>query len=310
MSPPLVSVIIPSFNRLALLLEAVDSVLAQRVEGSAEVLVIDDASDDGTQTAVEERYGGEHTVRYLRHAANRGVSAARNTGIDAARGRFLAFLDSDDVVLPGRLESQLARFAASPNLVAVGGAIAVSGPDLRVTHTIGYPEQDLDIRWRGLFAPMLCLSATMVDGPALRAACVRFDESIPIAEDFDFLSALLVHGPAANLPRPLIKLRKHAGNSAIRSFDAYRRTLLRCALRNVAAVGMPMEPDDLQGIHTFLNNGEPVKAGISRRRWTALYARTRALLDAVRRHSLPAPERCAALAAILDDRLRLVPDDA
>jgi glycosyltransferase involved in cell wall biosynthesis len=108
---PLVSVIVPVFNGARFLAQAIDSILAQRY-APLELIVVDDGSTDATP-AVAERYDGK--LRYLRQA-NAGPAAARNAGIVAARGAILAFLDSDDLWLPGKLARQVDRFIARPEL--------------------------------------------------------------------------------------------------------------------------------------------------------------------------------------------------
>lgn len=102
MSPPLVSVVIPTYNRAALLCEAVDSVLQQTYR-NIEIIVIDDGSTDDTAAAMQG-YGDR--VRYSRRA-NAGVNAARNLGIKQSRGEFLALLDSDDLWAPYKIELQV-----------------------------------------------------------------------------------------------------------------------------------------------------------------------------------------------------------
>ncbi len=104
-----VSVIIPSFNRRHCLPRALDSVLAQTVP-ALEIIVVDDGSSDGTRSLIASDYP---QVTYL-WQPNRGVSAARNAGIEAARGDWLAFLDSDDEWLPSKLELQLALASSMP----------------------------------------------------------------------------------------------------------------------------------------------------------------------------------------------------
>jgi GT2 family glycosyltransferase len=102
---PTVSVVVPTYNRSATLGPTIESVLAQTMT-DIELLVVDDASTDETETVVAGYDDGR--VRYLRHDRNRGGSAARNTGIEAARGRYVALLDSDDVWDPRKLERQVA----------------------------------------------------------------------------------------------------------------------------------------------------------------------------------------------------------
>ena len=101
---PAVSVIIPSFNRAATLPRAIDSVLKQSFD-DLELIVVDDASTDGTEAVVQQFH--DDRVRYLRHSKNRFAAAARNTGMQAARGEYIAFLDSDDEWLNHKLECQV-----------------------------------------------------------------------------------------------------------------------------------------------------------------------------------------------------------
>jgi glycosyltransferase involved in cell wall biosynthesis len=102
MKTPAVSVVIPTFNRATLVGYAIESVLGQTYQ-DFEVIVVDDGSTDHTPEEVA-RFGDR--IRYL-HQKNMGVSAARNTGIRAARGKWIAFLDSDDRWRPAKLERQL-----------------------------------------------------------------------------------------------------------------------------------------------------------------------------------------------------------
>lgn len=115
MSTPQISVIVPTYNREHVLERALDSIVAQTVD-DWEIIVIDDGSTDGTPD-VAARYGSRLKDRFTYvHQENRGAGAARNRGIDAARGRYVAFLDSDDEFLPTKLERQLALLDLRPKL--------------------------------------------------------------------------------------------------------------------------------------------------------------------------------------------------
>ncbi len=103
----LVSVIVPSYNRANVLPRAVKSVLAQTYQ-DFEIIIIDDCSKDNTQEVVKNF--NDPRIRYIRHETNKGGNAARNTGIKAANGEFVAFLDSDDEWLPTKFEKQMLRF--------------------------------------------------------------------------------------------------------------------------------------------------------------------------------------------------------
>ncbi len=115
---PRVSVIIPTHNRRAMLLEAINSVLIQTFQ-DFEILVVDDGSTDGTREAVGNI--PDLRVRYF-YQKNAGRSAARNRGLAESRGEFVAFLDDDDLFLPHKLEVQVRELDADPEVgLVVGG---------------------------------------------------------------------------------------------------------------------------------------------------------------------------------------------
>lgn len=122
---PLVSCVINFLNTEKFLAEAIESVLAQRYD-QWELLLIDDGSTDGS-TGIAQAYVREHPhrMRYLEHEGhqNKGTSASRNLGIDHAKGKYIAFLDADDVWLPHKLERQVEVLDARPEAGMVYGAL-------------------------------------------------------------------------------------------------------------------------------------------------------------------------------------------
>lgn len=138
MPQPLVSVIIPTYNCGSYVAETIDSVLWQ-THPRREVIIVDDGSTDDTPRVVE-RYGS--AVTYIRQA-NAGVGAARNAGLGAASGDYVAFLDSDDVWLPEKLEIQLAVAARHPDsgLVVCDG-VQFDGDTIMNTRLLHGPTAD------------------------------------------------------------------------------------------------------------------------------------------------------------------------
>jgi glycosyltransferase involved in cell wall biosynthesis len=128
-----VSVVIPTFNRAQLLGRAIDSVLAQTFR-DLEIIVVDDGSTDDTRDVVA-RYGD--AVRYL-HQPNAGVSAARNAGVRAARHELIAFLDSDDVWLPRKLELQVPPMADPEVVLCFTNRTWTSRPGVDRFAEVGY----------------------------------------------------------------------------------------------------------------------------------------------------------------------------
>ncbi len=116
MDCPLISVIVPTYNRERYVVAAIESVLAQDY-APVELIVVDDGSTDGTAAAID-RIGAD--IRYV-YQENQGTAAARNAGVALANGSFLAFLDSDDLWLPDKLTRQLGVFVAHPETDAVYG---------------------------------------------------------------------------------------------------------------------------------------------------------------------------------------------
>jgi len=125
---PTVSVIIPTYNRADVLPRSIDSALDQTLS-DVEVIVVDDASDDDTESVVNEY--DDSRVTFLEHETNRGGSAARNTGIGVATGDYIALLDSDDVWAPTKLEQQVETLEQRSDewVAAYCGTTIVNGED-------------------------------------------------------------------------------------------------------------------------------------------------------------------------------------
>src|SRR5437016_1292414 len=114
---PIASIIIPAYNRESSLKRAIKTALQQSIR-DIEVIVVDDGSRDRTAIVAGRCADADRRVRLLRHSVNRGAQAARNTGAQAARGRWLTFLDSDDTILKKSLELRL-KVATTENVDVV-----------------------------------------------------------------------------------------------------------------------------------------------------------------------------------------------
>lgn len=119
---PMFSVILPTFNRARYVEEALLSVFQQTIN-DYEILVVDDGSTDETKTILEKHLPRIHYV----HQANQGRSGARNTGLKLSRGKWIAFLDSDDRWFPDKLERQLRYLEENPDVAMVHGHVEVIG---------------------------------------------------------------------------------------------------------------------------------------------------------------------------------------
>ena len=182
---PRVSVVIPTYNRAELLPRAINSVLSQTYD-DYEIIIVDDCSTDHTREVVTT--WSEERVRYIRHAENRQQSGALNTGINHARGQYVAFLDDDDEWVPTKLERQVAALeSGGPTVGLVYGWLD------QVNDRTGYVHPQYRKTMSGdLSAKLLALS---IPGPTItlmvRTRIAReiqgFDESLKAYNDLDFL---------------------------------------------------------------------------------------------------------------------------
>ena len=177
--PPQLSVVVPAHNRAWCLAEALDSVLAQDVAG-VELIVVDDGSTDGTPQLLA---GYGDALRVLRQE-NRGVSAARNAGIAAAQGEILAFLDSDDVWLPGKLQAQIDFFAAHPEALICQTEELWVKNGRRVNPGRRHRKRGGMIFEASLELCLVSPSAVMIRRELFERVG-HFDEGLPACEDYD-----------------------------------------------------------------------------------------------------------------------------
>ena len=130
MANDLVSIVVPTYNRAYCIGKTLESVIAQ-THPNWELLLVDDGSTDNTRALIAEAFGTEPRIRYI-YQANGGVSHARNTGIRAAQGDYVAFLDSDDVWKPWKLKAQLACLDRFPEVGMVWTNMEAVDPDGRL----------------------------------------------------------------------------------------------------------------------------------------------------------------------------------
>ncbi len=215
---PLVSVIIPTYNRGWIVKEAIDSVLAQDYE-NFELIVVDDGSTDNTAQLLQG-YGRNLTVI---SQPNCGVSAARNRGIAAAAGQLVALLDSDDLWLPGKLSRQVAFFEAHPQALINQTEEIWIRNGVRVNPGRRHRKPCGMIFERSLALCLVSPSAVMIK-KSLLDTVGGFDESLPACEDYDLWLRISCRHPVHLIDTPLIVKRGgHADQlSKAAGLDRYR----------------------------------------------------------------------------------------
>ena len=242
---PTVSVIIPTYNRGWILREAIDSVLTQEFT-DYELIVVDDGSTDDT-CEILDTYGRQITV--LRQS-NQGVSAARNRGIAASRAQLIAFLDSDDIWLPQKIDRQVRFFRSNPD------ALIVQTEETWVRNGVRVNPKKRHQKYSGLiFEPSLALCLVSPSAVMIRKSLFDtvglFNERLPACEDYDLWLRVSHRYPIYLIDEPLIikrgghadQLSKSAGldKYRIQSLSALIANELLTASQNRAAVQMLKE---------------------------------------------------------------------
>lgn len=220
-SGPAVSVVMANHNGARHLAEAVRSVLGQTLL-DLELIVVDDASTDDSLAVAAAASGGDPRLRLLAQPANGGPSAARNRALDEARGRWLAIVDSDDLLVPDRLTVLLLR-AEAQGADLIADDLEVFADDGSSPARGFLPDGWKDApRWIGL-ADFVRAGAMYGEGPDLgflkpmisRAALgdLRYAPDLRIGEDYDLVARLLARGARYRLvPQALYRYRKHSAS--------------------------------------------------------------------------------------------------
>jgi glycosyltransferase involved in cell wall biosynthesis len=216
-SPPLVSAIITTYNRPSYLERAVHSVLKQTYS-NIELVVVDDHSDTHARETLAEIDLGELTaVTCVRHEENRGANAARNTGIEASSGEYIAFLDDDDRWVPEKIERQVDVFLDSSQDVGVvyAGIKKITENGIQVTNP---PAIDGDMT-KALLCGNVVGSMSVVMVRADLAKRVPLDEQFPSWADLEWYVNLSKHAEFSRIPEPLVVYDSRSHNRLSADLD-------------------------------------------------------------------------------------------
>lgn len=179
-----VSVIIPNYNRKHLLSRTIDSVLNQSYT-NIEIIIIDDNSSDGSKKMIED-YSQKHeniVCRFL--SQNKGANFCRNLGVELSDGKYIAFLDSDDIFLPSKLEEQMKVFRKNENVGIVFTDYSINGKVVS-NHEEGYIQLE-DIIFRNTMGGF----STCVVSKSIFRNVGGLDERLPSCQDWDFYLKVL-----------------------------------------------------------------------------------------------------------------------
>lgn len=231
---PKVSVIIPTFNRSQLISESIDSVFSQTYK-NFEIIIIDDGSTDNTKKVIEyyiKTYGDK--IRYF-YQDNQGAASARNKGLDVARGEYIAFLDTDDIWLPKKLEKQVNILDECKEISLVYSNVIIINDHNKVINSglckrnfLSGKVYEKTLLWRvGCGSPPTWL---------VRKKCFdeigKFDPDFVMAHDRDMIIRLSKEYQMYGIKEPLVKIRQHKLTSRVRGIPAEKKEYYHFKLLN------------------------------------------------------------------------------
>jgi glycosyltransferase involved in cell wall biosynthesis len=210
---PLVTIVIPTYNRLALVQKAIASVIAQTYR-HWELIIVDDGSDDGSAERIAEIKDPRIRILKWQHRGN--IALLRNAGVRAGSGQWLAFLDSDDIWIPEKLEIQLSSLLQQQKRWGYGGFELMDNNLRRIPNKAGTYEpisgwiiKDLLTTKASVNIGSLMLERTLFD----EVNGFNEDTSLIFREDYEFVIRLALKAEALALPELLVRVREHPGRA-------------------------------------------------------------------------------------------------
>lgn len=214
---PKVSVIIPCYNGEKFIREAVESVLDQTYQ-NFEIIIVDDGSTDNSKATIE-LYLTDGRIKFIQHGRNRGIPAARNTGIKASTGHFIAFLDQDDIWYPEKLEKSLCAFdKGAESLGVVFSDVNIEERDGSVTRRTHRKYDSVKLGRKGFIRTLFMGNFIPTSSVVTRKICFNklglLDERLYGGDDFDFWLRVAGTFDFRYLSEVLLKIRRHSDNAS------------------------------------------------------------------------------------------------
>jgi glycosyltransferase involved in cell wall biosynthesis len=240
-TPGLVSVVVPAFN-VSLYIDATLASLCTQTYRSLEVLVVDDGSSDDTAFRVARIAASDPRVRLLRHSSNQGLPAARNTGIAAASGEFVSFIDSDDIAHESWIEAQVSALMADSSLGMCGTQFEALDEEGGATGVIWKRPIDPAVAGIGLL-----FRNTFSVGMTVRRSAIPKGgfADMPMAEDYDFNVRVAENLRVLNLPEVLVGIRVRQGGLTGTKKPQMETCVRSVILKQLNALGLHPSPEQM-----------------------------------------------------------------
>ena len=230
---PMVSVLMPAYNREAFIRASIASVIGQTFQ-DFELIIVDDGSADRTREIV--RSINDSRLRLVENSVNLGIAKSRNKAIDIARGTYLAWLDSDDIATVDRLEKQVLFLEQHPDFcLCCGNADIIDERGNRIEGPL-YRKGSPPLNWLLLWGNPIAQSSVMIRRSFLVSESLLYNESLPLSEDYDLWCRIAKIGKTHRLEDTILHYRRTEGSAfhsamgkafavAAKTNEAYARSI-------------------------------------------------------------------------------------
>lgn len=236
---PIVSVVLPVFNqRPEYLRRSLESILTQSLQ-NFELLIIDDGSTDTKCLSIlEELSLKESRIRIIRNKPNKGIIRSLNRGLEEARGKYIARMDSDDIAFPDRFQKQVDFFEKNPDIDLVGTWVTIIDMDGRKIGAL-HPPTDPEFLKRNILKRNFFIHPTWMFRPSLISRIGHYREDAHSVEDYDFLLRTAKKGKIANMPETLLSYRFNENGISFKKNKEQEWSTIVLRMRAILTYGYP-----------------------------------------------------------------------
>jgi len=228
---PTITCIMPAYNAEKYIKEAIESILNQTYS-DFEFIIIDDGSSDNTPNIIEEYANKDGRIVYLANEENKGISYTRNRGLAAAKGKYIAVMDADDIAEVERFEKQVEYMEENEDIGVLGSAHIIINENNENGQTVVMPAEDREIRVYALHGSPISNPTAMIRKSVIDENNLRYDEEYDGAEDYELWQRMTKITKFHNLPEVFMRCRQVKNNE-----KAYNATLkiMNRALKEIVA---------------------------------------------------------------------------
>jgi glycosyltransferase involved in cell wall biosynthesis len=236
----LVTVVLPVYNAVDYLADAIESILNQTLK-DIELLIVNDGSTDSSMEIVHKYASLDPRISIVENPVNMGLIKTLNVALKHAKGKYIARQDSDDISLPHRLQTQLDFLEDNPDCVMAGSAIVQIDKTGKIFARRKVLTSDGAIRSMMLLYSGLLGPTIMMRNEVIQSNHLEYDLDMLHAEDYDFYCRLSRLGRVANIPEPLYKYRLHGESVSDKNLDLQEETASRISYREIGNAGLTDE---------------------------------------------------------------------